>query len=46
MVPIGWLLIMLAIAAVIDGYHGKALWSSLNTYLQQNGNQATKKASA
>lgn len=34
MVAIGWLVIMLGIAAIIDGYHGKTLWSSLGNYLQ------------
>lgn len=34
MVAIGWLIIMLGIAAIIDGYHGKAFWSSFTNYLQ------------
>lgn len=34
MVPIGWLIIMLGIAAIIDGFHSKALWSSLQAYIK------------
>lgn len=36
MVPIGWLIVMLGIAAIIDGFHGKTLWTSLNGYLQRH----------
>lgn len=43
MVPIGWLIIMLGIAAIIDGFHGKTLWTSLNSYLQSQGTTTTPK---
>lgn len=32
MEAIGFLLILLGIGAVIEGFHGKTAWSSLNAY--------------
>lgn len=46
MVPIGWLIIMLGIAAIIDGYHGATLWKSLSTYLNTHGNTQAKVSGA
>lgn len=31
MTAIAWLLMMIGIGAVIEGFHGKTVWSGLNT---------------
>jgi hypothetical protein len=36
MEAIGWLLILIGIGAIIEGYHGHTLWSSLNSYFSSN----------
>lgn len=40
MSAIAWLLIMIGIGAVIDGYHGKGVWSSIaNLFSGKKPNQ-------
>lgn len=41
MTAIGWLLIMVGIGAIIDGYHGHTIWSSINTWLLGSGKAQT-----
>jgi hypothetical protein len=38
---IGWLLILIGIGAIIEGYHGHTLWSSLNSYFSSSPSVTT-----
>lgn len=41
MTAIGWLLIVIGIAAIITGYHGKGIWSAVNDFLKGQGKSAS-----
>lgn len=38
MAAIGWLLIMVGVGAIIEGYNGHAVWQDIGKYLFKNAN--------